>query len=148
MGRYSVGAAMFKNSQDRLDLPARSEPNTPGQNRRIAREMATVEVMIHMYCRDLHAPNAGLCGECTTLLEYAHRRLAICPMRSAKPTCAQCLVHCYRPDVRERIRKVMRYAGPRMIIRHPVMAILHIVDGLRSRAKRKAGIGVGSRRSL
>ena len=25
----------------------------------------------------------------------------------------------------------MRYAGPRMLLTHPILAILHLVDGLR-----------------
>ena len=33
---------------------------------------------------------------------------------------------------RKEVRKVMRYAGPRMIRRHPILAVLHIVDGFRS----------------
>jgi hypothetical protein len=33
--------------------------------------------------------------------------------------------------MREKIRDVMRYAGPRMLLTHPVMAIAHLLDGLR-----------------
>jgi hypothetical protein len=50
-------------------------------------------------------------------------------------TCAKCPVHCYRPELRERIRAVMRYAGPRMLFRHPRLAILHLWD----RVKRAPG---------
>jgi len=32
--------------------------------------------------------------------------------------------------MRERIRAVMRYAGPRMLWRHPLLALLHLADGL------------------
>ena len=39
-----------------------------------------------------------------------------------KPTCANCKVHCYSEAMRERVRDVMRYAGPRMLWRHPVLA--------------------------
>ncbi|MDR2525428.1 MAG: nitrous oxide-stimulated promoter family protein, partial [Oscillospiraceae bacterium] len=34
---------------------------------------------------------------------------------------------CYRADMREKIRAVMRYAGPRMLLHHPVMAIRHFI---------------------
>ena len=35
--------------------------------------------------------------------------------------------HCYKPEMRERIRQVMRYSGPRMITKHPVAAIRHLL---------------------
>ena len=30
--------------------------------------------------------------------------------------------------MREQMRVVMRWAGPRMMLRHPVMAIVHLID--------------------
>jgi hypothetical protein len=92
--------------------------------------------MISLYCRDNHRAG-GLCGECAALKDYALERLSRCPFRAAKPTCANCTVHCYTPEMREKIRRVMRYAGPRMIYRHPVMAVRHIMDGRRKTPKRK-----------
>jgi hypothetical protein len=32
--------------------------------------------------------------------------------------------------MRERVREVMRYAGPRMLLHHPWLAICHLVDGI------------------
>jgi hypothetical protein len=98
--------------------------------------------MIEMYCRARHDGRRGaLCDSCTQLHDHAMQRIDKCPYCLAKPTCANCPIHCYRPDPRERIRKIMRYAGPRMLTRHPVLAVLHKLDGLRkvekpSRAKR------------
>jgi hypothetical protein len=37
--------------------------------------------------------------------------------------------------MREQIRCVMRYAGPRMMMYHPVLAILHFLDGLKGAEK-------------
>lgn len=37
-----------------------------------------------------------------------------------------CPVHCYKRDMRERMRQVMRYAGPRMLWVHPVAALRHV----------------------
>jgi hypothetical protein len=31
--------------------------------------------------------------------------------------------------MREAVREVMRYAGPRMALRHPILAFLHLLDG-------------------
>jgi hypothetical protein len=98
---------------------------------RIRREKKTIESMIALYCRKQHGGNRRLCPECQELSEYAMQRLQKCPFQERKPTCAKCPVHCYKPAMREKIRCVMRYSGPRMIYTHPVLAIAHLVDGRR-----------------
>ena len=105
------------------------EPLFP--SRRLWREARTVEAMIHRYCRDRHHTANGLCAECAALLAYARRRLHHCPFQEHKTTCGKCPVHCYAPSMREQIRAVMRYAGPRMLLSHPLMALMHLIDGLR-----------------
>jgi hypothetical protein len=97
---------------------------------RRAREWKTLDAMIRMYCRG-HHKDPQPCAECAALSDYARRRLERCVFGDAKPTCAKCVVHCYNERMRERVREVMRWAGPRMMLRHPVMAILHKLDGLR-----------------
>ena len=57
------------------------------------------------------------------------RRLENCPYGEKKTTCAHCVIHCYKSDMRERIREVMRFAGPRMMLRHPILAVAHMMDG-------------------
>jgi hypothetical protein len=99
---------------------------------RIARERTTVETMIGFYCHEQHGIGHGLCEQCETLQDYARQRLQKCPFQEGKTTCAKCPVHCYRPEMRERIRSVMRYAGPRMLFRHPILAIQHMADGRRN----------------
>jgi hypothetical protein len=87
--------------------------------------------MIRLYCRANHGGGPENCPECQELSEYALARLEKCPFKAEKPTCANCPVHCYRPQMRERIRIVMRFSGPRMLLTHPVLAILHLLDGRR-----------------
>jgi hypothetical protein len=84
--------------------------------------------MVRLYCRDHHGPEAELCAECDELLCFALGKLGRCPFGSDKPTCDRCTVHCYPGPRRERIRQVMRYAGPRMMLRHPLMALRHMAD--------------------
>jgi hypothetical protein len=98
---------------------------------RMGREARTVEAMIRLYCREVHGSTAELCAACAELRTYARQRLQKCPFQEGKTTCARCPVHCYKPQMRERIRTVMRYAGPRMLLRHPILAMLHLADGLR-----------------
>ncbi|MDY6863499.1 MAG: nitrous oxide-stimulated promoter family protein [Thermodesulfobacteriota bacterium] len=100
---------------------------------RMARERNTVEAMINMYCHDLHGNNAAICLECKELLAYAGERLKKCPFQQNKTTCDRCPVHCYKNEMRMKIRDVMRYAGPRMFRRHPVLTLFHFLDGLRKK---------------
>lgn len=92
---------------------------------RIEYEKRTVEKMIYLYCR-LNKHNQPLCGDCKQLLEYAHKRLDYCKFGNDKSTCRKCPIHCYKPDMREKMRAVMRFSGPRMILFHPIMAIRHL----------------------
>jgi hypothetical protein len=98
------------------------------------REKRTIAVMIAMYCRGRHGSGGPLCVECEELRQYAFARLDRCRFGSDKPPCASCTVHCYKPAMREKARAVMRYAGPRMIWRHPILALRHWLDGRRNRS--------------
>lgn len=100
-------------------------------SRRLQREVKTAEAMLRRFCRDHHGGKVMLCEECRELLTYARKRLHHCPFQEHKTTCGKCPVHCYAPGKRDQIRAVMRYAGPRMLLSHPILAILHLIDGLR-----------------
>ena len=102
------------------------EFTTDKQFIRRVRELKTIRVMVEMYC-ERHHGGAPLCAECADLFEYAQRRLQRCVFGDAKPNCAKCVVHCYNQDMRERIRVVMRWAGPRMLLRHPVLGVQHLL---------------------
>jgi Nitrous oxide-stimulated promoter. len=100
------------------------------KNKPLEREYKTIREMISLSCRERHDTKKGeLCPVCQELLTYARIRLDKCPYRDDKPTCARCPIHCYKPAMRERIREVMRYAGPRMLRRHPILALRHLLDG-------------------
>ena len=88
-------------------------------------EIKSVELMIDLYCRGHHGNKDNLCDECRELLDYVKKRLEKCPLKANKPKCSKCPVHCYKPDMRKKIKAVMRYAGPRMLYRHPVLAGKH-----------------------
>ena len=92
---------------------------------RIEEEKAVVEQMIRLYCQKYEGHDE-LCPSCKELLDYALRRLDRCRFGEQKPTCKKCPVHCYRPEMKERIRMVMRWSGPRMIIYHPIAALRHL----------------------
>jgi predicted amidophosphoribosyltransferase len=101
-------------------------------DKRLLRERRTIAMMIGIYCADQHGANDNsLCASCQEFQDYADRRLDKCPYGDDKPTCANCPVHCYKPEQREQVKRIMRYAGPRMLLKHPVLAIRHKFDGLR-----------------
>jgi hypothetical protein len=104
--------------------------------RRLAREKCTIRVILALHCRAHHAPDRDLCPDCDELLHYALCRLDRCPFGAAKTVCARCPIHCYSPSMRTRIRAAMRYAGPRMAWRHPLLALRHWFDGLRGTSVR------------
>lgn len=92
----------------------------------IVTEKKTVAAMVRLYCAEHHDRPDDLCPRCATLLSYSHARLDACPYGAGKPTCRECPVHCYRPAEREAMRDVMRWSGPRMLLRHPWLAIVHL----------------------
>jgi len=92
----------------------------------IEKEKAAISIMIRLYCHGKHAGDKQLCGDCAELLEYAHHRLNKCFFGDDKGVCSKCGVHCYKPEMRQRVIEVMRYAGPRMIKKRPIMALKHL----------------------
>jgi Nitrous oxide-stimulated promoter len=104
-------------------------------NRRLAREWRTIEAMIRCYCQDHHNTRDALCPECQQLQDYAAARLERCRFGAEKPTCANCPVHCYQKARREQVKVLMRYAGPRMLWQHPVLSLIHWLDGFRKAPK-------------
>ena len=94
-------------------------------SRKLQHERRIVADMIALYCRKKHSTRE-LCDDCRALAEYADRRTMVCPKMAEKTFCSQCKSHCYRQDMRERIREVMRFAGPRIILHHPIAALRHL----------------------
>lgn len=101
------------------------------------KEMKVVEEMVRLYCRKNHSgykERGGMCDECRKLSDYAKSRSEHCPFMEHKTFCANCKVHCYKPEMREQIRKVMRFSGPRMLFYHPCMAVWHLYTSRREKA--------------
>jgi hypothetical protein len=101
------------------------------------RESVIVQAMIEMYCMESHKSVGSLCKECQLLSVYAEKRLLSCMYGEIKPVCKHCPVHCYSPPMREQMRLVMSWAGPRMIYRKPVFAVIHFIDNLTAPKSKK-----------
>ena len=91
------------------------------------REKQLVSQMIALYCKKQHG-GKSICPDCAALDAYARQRSDKCPFMETKTFCSNCSVHCYKPDMREKIRDVMRFSGPRMLFHHPVTAIRHVIE--------------------
>lgn len=99
-------------------------------------EKQLVSEMIALYCRGVHKSRT-LCNECRELDEYARQRAEHCPRMEQKSFCSACPVHCYKPEMREKIRAVMRWAGPRMLFHRPILAIRHVIITIQEKKKAK-----------
>ncbi len=100
------------------------------------KELEVVRLMIEFYCHKHHkTKHHELCPECEELYKYAEFRRGKCPWGDNKPFCQNCRIHCYKPDMREKIRAVMRYSGPRIVFRHPIIATRHLIESIREKKK-------------
>ena len=99
------------------------------------REKRVASQMIALYCRKQHGNRRSLCSECAELDSYARQRSDKCPFMETKTFCSNCKVHCYEPAMLEKIRKVMRFSGPRMLFHRPVMAIRHVIESKREKRR-------------
>ena len=98
------------------------------------KEKEIVSLMIAIYCRKKHRYKT-LCPECAALDAYAKQRSDKCPFMETKTFCSNCKVHCYKKDMRDKIREVMRFSGPQMIFYHPVMAIRHVMESKKEKKR-------------
>lgn len=93
----------------------------------IQKEREMVNNMITLYCRRKHHKHE-LCKECLNLKHYAFKRLSLCRFGEEKSACSNCSVHCYKPIYRQKIKAVMRYAGPWMVLYHPIYSVKHLLN--------------------
>ncbi|MGA7826810.1 MAG: nitrous oxide-stimulated promoter family protein [Geobacteraceae bacterium] len=107
-------------------------------DKRRQREKETIRKMARIYCKAHHRSTPGPCSECRALLSYALKRIDRCPYTQGKPACSACPIHCYDAAMRDKVRQVMRYAGPRMLLCHPWLALRHLLEsrGAREHARK------------
>ncbi len=112
--------------------PARIDSTKIKESPRIRREKKTLAVLIEIYCKQFKTEGSEAhCENYRKLLDYAIKRTENCPYGKNKPVCNKCRIHCYSREMRERVREVMRYSGPRIMLTHPYLAIMHYVDSMR-----------------
>ncbi len=93
-------------------------------------EADTLTAMVSAYCQHHHGTQDVLCPKCADFLRYALKRLACCPYGADKPVCAKCKIHCYRAHEKALAKEVMRWAGPRLMLSHPILTAKHVIKSL------------------
>lgn len=105
--------------------------------KRTAYEKKLIREMIGLYCNHSHGSGKRtLCPDCQMVLEYSLTRIDSCPHKDTKTFCSVCKTKCYTREYREKIREVMRFSGPRIVLIHPVMLISHMVCSITSRIRK------------
>lgn len=99
---------------------------------KIERETKTILIMVKIYCKGFHKTDS-LCSDCQNLADYAIECVSQCPYGEKKPACGLCPSNCFRKDRYANIATVMRYAGPRMLYKHPILALRHVIDAVKRR---------------
>lgn len=84
-------------------------------------EKQVIVAMIGIYCTGLKHPQP--CKSCLLLAEYSVQRLDRCFYGSDKPSCRNCEIHCYKTAMRQQIKAVMLFAGPKMIFAKPCLTL-------------------------
>ena len=88
------------------------------------KEQCVVEEMIRLYCRKNHKEydktTGKMCPSCQELSDYARLRSQKCPFMEEKTFCANCKVHCYKPERGRRFGRLCGFPdrGCFCIIRH------------------------------
>lgn len=136
--------------------PANEKVEARLRDPRVAHDVRTLGDFVHIYCAGQHRDRARrpaqtqaaalgvygrrapvVCEECEEHLAYGEKRRAFCP-KDPKPFCAHCDTHCYKPDEREWQRRMMRYSGPRSVLRgHALDAIRHALEARKHRAAQR-----------
>ncbi len=94
--------------------------------RDLVKEKDIFKLMVDIYCKG-HKHGKITCKDCQSIIDYGMKRIDNCPFGEEKTFCSQCKVHCFKDEMRIKVKKVMRYSGPRMVFYHPIMALKHLL---------------------
>lgn len=106
----------------------------------LGRDRATLEAIGAIYCKGhhggaAHGDGGSLCAECAEVVAYAMARTEKCPNHH-EGNCKDCTIHCYAGEMRDRVKAMMAYSAPRMLLRHPVMTVRHLRKKMKGRKLR------------
>jgi hypothetical protein len=88
----------------------------------VQKEKQVIHEMIRFYCLFKHH-HYHLCKDCRNLKTYAFARLSLCPSGEEKAACSTCKAPCYKQTYHEKMKDVVYYAAPWMVLHHPVYSL-------------------------
>lgn len=105
----------------------------------IPQEKETIRKMFGIYCKNNHGVSTGkkLCPKCTALLATAMLKMNRCPYGITKPICDKCKTPCFGTAQTKEFLEIMKGAQTRMFFKHPMMAMKHMLYGMRREAKKE-----------
>lgn len=103
---------------------------------KIKREIKTFQKMVEIYCKSQHKSKSEICDECNSLEKYAIKKLNKCCFKEDKPACKNCPVHCFKPEYKAKTKEIMRFSGPKMVFKHPILTFWHLQQGKKVPAKK------------
>jgi len=121
-------AGVDGNDADTMNGKIRGKRHMVGK---IEREQETILKMVRIYCDRFHGPDGDMCSGCRDLAGYAVNSVSRCPYGANKPVCGRCPANCFSKDRYLSLSAIMRYAGPRMLYKHPLLAVRHLLDAVR-----------------
>lgn len=99
------------------------------EDARVQRDLRTLQAIGSIYCAAHHAgalkDDAGMCEECAAVIKYTHERASACPYNH-EGNCQDCKLKCNRGEQQQRIKAIMKYAAPRMLVKHPIMTMEYL----------------------
>ena len=66
---------------------------------------------------DMNIEYCTACGFC--------EKTGFCKFKDEKTSCRRCPIHCYKKDMKQKVKEVMKFSGPRLILYRPVEFIKH-----------------------
>ena len=86
------------------------------------REKKVISEMVKLYCK------RELCDECKEVLNYSLKRIDNCKFMETKTFCSNCKAPCYSPKMKEKVKQIMKFSGPRILFHHPLLVISHMLS--------------------
>lgn len=106
------------------------------KHKNILKEKKTFDKMLKIYCKKKHQ-SKELCKECLEIQNYVYKRIEMCPFILNKPFCAYCKIQCYKKEMKEKVIKIMKFSGPKMMFRAPIQSFRHVFQMIKYKRKKR-----------
>jgi len=97
--------------------------------KRLKIEKKVFEKMVLIYCKNNHQKKPP-CDNCKEILKYGLGKIENCYYGENKPFCSKCKIHCYKDDMKKKVKEIMRYSGPRIFFYHPLISLKHLISSI------------------